>query len=85
MTTELERAVAVAKQPDPADEAEMLKEALRSINEDLSWFFSCSGAVSRHDMVDMIRCAQKRVDSVRNIVWPPDPNWVEPEPLENDF
>lgn len=44
-------------------ETEMLREALRQIDQDLNWFFSCGGAISREDMVGIIRDVRKRVDS----------------------
>ena len=64
------RAVAIAKQPPPENAENAMREALRRIDEDLSWFFECAGAVSREDMVGMIRDAQKRIESVRGDVWP---------------
>lgn len=85
MATELEKALQAAKQPDPADEPELMRNALKEIQQDLSWFFACAGHVSRDDMMMMIRDAQKRIDAVRPVVWPPDPNWTEPEPLDDNF
>ncbi len=86
MATELEKEVQAAKQPDPAAEPELMRNALKEIQQDLSWFFACAGHVSRDDMMMMIRDAQKRIDAVRPVVWPPEQEDNEDRPpLDDNF
>jgi len=66
--------------------APQMRDALREINQDVQWFFSCGGAISREDMMMIIRDVRRRVDKVRAIVWPPEPEDADPlPPLDNDF
>ena len=68
----LKRLVAEAKRPDPADELSMLRAALLAIDQDLRWYFMCSGAINRDEMVSTIGNVKTRVDSVRAIIYGPD-------------
>ena len=46
-----------------------LCKALKDIKRTLSWFFNNNGAISNADMAALIVEAQKRVDSVQDILW----------------
>ena len=49
---------------------EKLRQALKDIHHEGQWYFSCGGAISRDDMMGIIRETRKRVDAVGDIVWP---------------
>ena len=70
--------------PTPEEETQ-LREALIGIEHDVRWYFSCWGAISRDDLVAIMRDVQARIDGVRHILWPQSREDVEPPPLGNDF
>lgn len=47
-----------------------LRAALQTIDEGLDWFFAAAGAVSSHEMAEMIRRTKKKIDAVAGVVWP---------------
>ena len=69
----------------PSPEEQQLREALIGIEDDVRWYFTCGGAISRDDLVAIMRDVQRRIDGVRHILWPPSPEDVEQPPLDNDF
>lgn len=52
------------------EERDKLRSALQAIDAELRWFRDAGGAVSRDDLVGMIRDTLKHIDAVRDLVYP---------------
>ena len=52
------------------EERDQLREVLQGIDTDLGWFVRAHGAVSRDDLVNMVRAALKRIDAARDLIYP---------------
>lgn len=69
------------------DDETRLRNALVAINQEISWWFSCAGQVSRDDVVSMFRGVKAQIEGVRDLVWPDesDETTAQSAPLDNDF
>jgi hypothetical protein len=65
-------------------DTEKLRKALAAIDQEISWWFSCAGAVSRDDILSMFRGVRAQIDGVRDVVWP-ETDEPEAAPLDNNF
>ena len=54
------------------DNEARLAEALRKIHHDFAWFRSTGGSISHHELTGMIALAHKRIEAVRDMLWPTD-------------
>jgi hypothetical protein len=66
-------------------EIEHLRAALREIDSEIQWFFSCGGAISSDDLRCIIRSVRERIDDVRGIVWPDDETKADRADLSSEF
>ena len=62
-----------------AAECDRLRQALEDIDHKLRWFTQTQGAVSREDLVSMIRETKAIIESLRDLIYPQDQDPVEGE------